>query len=99
VSGAHTPGPWIGTINSHMVPEVKAGPITIATIWLPPVGDAFANQALIAAAPDAVAILQTIDQLLRGGVPASMMLDENSPTRDAISDVLARIAPKKAGAT
>lgn len=47
-----TPGPWKCAMNSHMVPEVKAGPITVATLWIPPVGSAFMNQRLISVAPE-----------------------------------------------
>lgn len=52
MNDTYTPGPWHGTMNKHMVPEVKAGPITIATLWLPPVGNAFANRRLISRSPE-----------------------------------------------
>lgn len=52
MSALYTPGPWTGSIDKHMVPQIKAGPITIATLWLPPVGNAFANQRLISNSPE-----------------------------------------------
>lgn len=52
MSALYTPGPWQGSMDKHMVPQIKAGPITIATLWIPPVGNAFANQRLIANAPE-----------------------------------------------
>lgn len=71
----HTEGPWDARIDMHMVPVVVAGPITIAKVYLPPVGNAFDNARLIAAAPDLLAALERLlgayERLKPPGYPQS----------------------------
>jgi len=47
---------------------------------------------LIISAPDLLSIVQTIATLIDKGVPSALILDEHSPTVDAIRDVLAKVS-------
>ena len=86
----HTPGPWAiggtGGYANRLEIEPALGCVYGA-------GDEIlANARLIATAPALLAIVQTIAALLDQGVPSALILDENSPTVDAIRDVLAKVS-------
>lgn len=89
MSAQPTPGPWRATIDRHMVPIVVAGPITIATVFLPPMGNAFDNATLIAAAHDLLAALvgmcESYARLKPHGYPKS---DSEKKAEDAIAKAL-----------
>lgn len=83
----HTPGPWRHTMDRHMLPVVVAGPITVATVFVPPVGNAFSNAALLAAAPkllEALTRLSNQASFLR--LPGRPMTDAEKFAIEAISD-------------
>lgn len=91
---ARTPAPWVAREPNGRGMGWRVGPA-----WLgfdPSSPQTAADARLIAAAPDLIAIVQTIATLLDKGVPSAMILDENSPTRDAIRDVLAKVAGEAA---
>lgn len=104
MSAQHTPGPWsvphfadnstpcecayVLSESQHSmgaICEVRHGgedePLEIAQ----------ANARLIAAAPDLWAIVETIAKLIDQCAPTSMILDENSPTTDAIRDAVVKV--------
>ncbi|MGH7462668.1 MAG: hypothetical protein ACREMA_16795 [Longimicrobiales bacterium] len=105
MSAQHTPGPWAWDKTGHSLRPVTPAPDTSAvhTILSPDgcfgyMGSDFkatiaeddANKRLIALAPDMFSILRTIMKLIDQGAPVSMILDENSPTLDAIRDMIAK---------
>ncbi len=86
----HTPGPWAiggtGGFSNRLEIEPAIGCVYGA-------GDEIlANARLVIAAPDLLDIVKTLAALLDKCVPSEMILDENSPTVDAIRDVLAKVS-------
>ena len=86
-----TPGPWTAAEDQL----VRGGPhaaIVADAGFGASYDQGAANCRLISAAPVLLAIVQTIAALLDQGVPSALILDENSPTVDAIRDVLAKVS-------
>lgn len=86
-----TPGPWIAAEDQL----VRGGPhaAIVADVGFGASYDqGAANCRLIIAVHDLLAIVQTIAALLDQGVPSALILDENSPTVDAIRAVLAKVS-------
>ena len=95
MSGAHTPGPWIGKTQS--VHTADGRPI-VNSIWIPPQPpkgpgvalqtEADANLRLIAAAPDLLAALKTV---LSSDMAQRVEYDREEPS-DTLAIVRAAIA-------
>ena len=90
MSAQNTRGPWSVGIGTGYINQIAIEPV-IGCVY--GAGDAvLANARLVAAAPDLLAIVQTIAALLDKSVPSALILDEHSPTVDAIRDVLAKVS-------
>lgn len=96
MSAQRTPGAWQIASYFERGCGISNGIQGVATAYGINNDEAKANARLIAAAPELLGIVQTIAKLIDEGVPVSMILDENSPTLDAIRDVLAKVLGSEA---
>lgn len=101
MTARHTPGPWdASAINAdlpltrigHIRPGVGGDSPCIALLaGTRPHAETSANARLIAAAPDLLDIIETIAVALARGYTTADVLDENSPVRDRIRAVIAKV--------
>jgi hypothetical protein len=94
MTGQHsfTPGPWTYGVRKDRSIWLSIGDPACCHYQ----GDLVASEAdarLICAVPEMFEALEAIEFALSQGMPAAMVLDENSPIRDCL-----RAAIKKAGA-
>lgn len=98
---AHTPGPWHLVLSNNATPFVMhehgddrtdiqdlASIICIMPAEITRSYNSFANARLIAAAPELLQVLKDIEAMLNAGLDASIVMDENSPMRDAMRDAI-----------
>lgn len=89
----HMPGPWEMSDGSVWAISPWNARVRIASVtqFSPMNGiDSDANRRLIAAAPDMFEALEAIEFALNQGMPAAMVLDENSPIRDCLRAAIAK---------
>lgn len=93
----YTPGPWMvddeqEDANRLYVRHVDSGRICqcFANCLVTTDAELAANARLIAAAPELLEALQSIEHALRMGFSAATVLDENSPIRDGIRAAIAK---------
>lgn len=96
MSANFTPGPWeigAGKYTTYTVVATTPRGLKKAIAQVGGYGGDSrpANARLMAAAPDMWGIVETIAKLIDDGAPSSMILDENSPTMDAVRDVIAKV--------
>lgn len=97
----HTPGPWHLVLSNNATPFVMhehgddwtdiqdlASIICIMPAEITRSYNSFANARLIAAAPELLQVLKDIEAMLNAGLDASIVMDENSPMRDAMRDAI-----------
>lgn len=97
----HTPGPWHLVLSNNATPFVmhehgddwtdiqdSASIICIMPAEITRSYNSFANARLIAAAPELLQVLKDIEAMLNAGLDASIVMDENSPMRDAMRDAI-----------
>ena len=89
----HTPGPWAASLVrvQRQIYDQHGGPIAYTHGQNVDADVHESNARLIAAAPEMLVILQTIVRLQELGADGALILDDNSPTMDAIRDVLAKV--------
>ena len=81
-ASVHTLGPW--EVSGTSVIAADGGTICSTATFARPNAEDEANAVLIAKAPDMFEALEAIEFALSQGMPAAMVLDENSPIRDCI---------------
>ncbi|MDQ0035883.1 hypothetical protein J2W30_003656 [Variovorax boronicumulans] len=88
-ASTHTLGPWEVSGTSVIAPD--GGTICSTATFARPNAEDEANAVLIAKAPDMFEALEAIEFALSQGMPAAMVLDENSPIRDCIRAAVAAV--------